>query len=372
MCKETPAQAFLAKFNGLRLNKQFDIIEFNYINKYSEIKIKCKTHDCVLNVTGQYILRAIRSKITICPECRKNEYFKQWLINANIVHNYKYDYSKVNYINSKTKVTVVCPTHGPFNVKPSAHLNAECYKCAKEKEKNTLEYFLSVSNKVHNWKYDYSLVDPKSLKASDYAFIICPLHGKWRQRIGSHMQGMGCRQCSIDKSKIGKEGFIAKAKNIHGDTYDYSNVVYNDNKTKVEILCPSHGSFFVTPNSHLSQKTGCPKCRESFGEKTIRLLLTDLNIPFLQEYRLPYTLMRVDFYIPSHKLIIEFHGKQHFIPVDRFGGEKGLAETRRRDALKLRYAKENNLNIVVLTYRDLIKDRLLKKLTKILKIYNVT
>lgn len=55
------------------------------------------------------------------------------------------------------------------------------------------------------------------------------------------------------------EQFIAEAKVIHGDKYDYSRVNYVTARTNVEIICPIHGSFFQTPNAHL-QKHGCRKC----------------------------------------------------------------------------------------------------------------
>ena len=56
------------------------------------------------------------------------------------------------------------------------------------------------------------------------------------------------------------EEFIEEAKRVHGDKYDYSNVVYVNNNTKVEIVCPKHGSFYQVPRTHISAKFGCPKC----------------------------------------------------------------------------------------------------------------
>jgi hypothetical protein len=60
-----------------------------------------------------------------------------------------------------------------------------------------------------------------------------------------------------NKTKI----FVKKAKNIHGDTYNYSLVEYINVHTKIKIICPTHGEFIQTPNSHLSKKCGCPKCK---------------------------------------------------------------------------------------------------------------
>ena len=53
---------------------------------------------------------------------------------ANKVHNNKYDYSKVVYVNSQTKVIIVCPTHGEFEQKANNHLNGrECFQCGTNK-----------------------------------------------------------------------------------------------------------------------------------------------------------------------------------------------------------------------------------------------
>lgn len=73
--------------------------------------------------------------------------------------------------------------------------------------------------------------------------------------------------------QIGKDEFVRRAKNTHGDKYDYSLVNYKNYDTKVEILCKEHGSFWQTPGNHLKRK-GCPYCngnakmtKESFIKK---------------------------------------------------------------------------------------------------------
>ena len=73
--------------------------------------------------------------------------------------------------------------------------------------------------------------------------------------------GTGCPMCSIESSRVkrasNKEEFINKAKQIHGTYYNYENVVYRNAKEKVEIICPQHGSFLISPEKHLY---GC-KCK---------------------------------------------------------------------------------------------------------------
>ena len=63
----------------------------------------------------------------------------------------------------------------------------------------------------------------------------------------------------MKRVKITTEVFITKAKEVHGDKYDYSNVEYVNTNVKVCIICPEHGEFCQSPHGHLSGR-GCPKC----------------------------------------------------------------------------------------------------------------
>lgn len=102
-----------------------------------------------------------------------------------------------------------------------------------------------------------------------------------------------------------------------GDRYDYSKVEYVNAKTKVCIICPEHGEFWQTPNGHLNGK-GCPKCKESFLEKEVRILLEEKGILFEREKRFEGYNRIYDFYLPKYNIIIECQGIQHFKDVDFF------------------------------------------------------
>lgn len=127
-------------------------------------------------------------------------------------------------------------------------------------KKLTTEDFIKKAKAVHGNKYDYSKTVYVNQKTD--VIITCPLHGDFKQRPNNHYMGAGCPVCSGNK-KSDTNNFIKKAKAIHGDKYDYSCVVYKNNKTSVEIICPIHGVFKQTPDKHLSGQ-GCPMCA---GEK---------------------------------------------------------------------------------------------------------
>jgi protein-arginine kinase activator protein McsA len=133
--------------------------------------------------------------------------------------------------------------------------------------KLTIEKFIERANKVHNYKYDYSLIKYKNIFTN--IKIICPIHGEFKQIPHKHLQKHGCQKCgAIRKTKDTTEGFIKKAKEIHGDKYDYSLVEYINRSTKVKIICKVHGMFEQMPQSHLITRSGCYKCgRIASGKK---------------------------------------------------------------------------------------------------------
>ena len=122
--------------------------------------------------------------------------------------------------------------------------------------KLTTENFITRAKEMHGDKYDYSKSIYKGFNIR--ISIICKVHGLFEQLPGNHLKGFGCKRCAKQHTPTNEE-FIEQAKNIHGDKYDYSNVDYKNAKTKVEIICPVHGPFEQTPDSHLSGR-GCISC----------------------------------------------------------------------------------------------------------------
>lgn len=182
---------------------------------------------------------------------------------AKEIHGNDYDYSRVKYVNNKTKVLIMCPEHGEFNKTPIHHLNRKqgCGKCSNEKfglsQLKTTKQFIKGAKEIHGDIYDYSRVEYIGNKSK--IKIICSEHGEFEQIPDNHLSGKGCKYCG-GTAKMDTKLFIKKAKEIHGDIYDYSRVKYIDNKSKVIIICSEHGEFQQTPNNHTSKQEGCVKC----------------------------------------------------------------------------------------------------------------
>ena len=187
---------------------------------------------------------------------------EEWIQKAKKVHGDKYDYSKVKYYNAHTKVCIICPIHGEFWQTPASHLMGNaCPKCGGKTKLNT-DKFIHRAKEIHGEKYDYSKVE--YINATTKVCIICPIHGEFWQTPAKHLSGKGCKKCGIERinasNRLTTEEFIRRAKEIHGEKYDYSKTNYIDAKTKVTIICPIHGEFVQNPVSHLHGGHGCRIC----------------------------------------------------------------------------------------------------------------
>ena len=124
-------------------------------------------------------------------------------------------------------------------------------------KRKTAQEFISEAKQIHGEKYSYD----KVIYVNNHTkvCITCPEHGDFWQFPQDHIKGRGCSACAGVK-KLTTEDFIKKAKDVHGNKFDYSKVVYKGNEEPVCIICPKHGEFWQTPHAHLSG-CDCPKCR---------------------------------------------------------------------------------------------------------------
>jgi len=117
---------------------------------------------------------------------------------CNKRHNNKYDYSLIEFKNLSDKVQIICPIHKIFEQRLTTHKTSGCPKCSSIKLTN--EIFIEKANKIHNNKYDYSLVNYKNAKTK--VKIICNEddHGIFELISDSHLRKKrGCPKCSYKK-----------------------------------------------------------------------------------------------------------------------------------------------------------------------------
>ena len=188
---------------------------------------------------------------------------EEFIADAIKVHGNKYDYSKVEYINDRSKICVICPYHGEFWITPNNLLSGKgCKNCSHRSFKYDTNEFIKCAREIHGDKYDYSKVE--YVNNHTKVCIICPIHGEFWQMPNSHLKGCGCKKCAQiiigNYTRNSKEQFIEKAKKVHGNKYDYSKVEYVNAHTKVCIICLDHGEFWQTPHKHINTKRGCSKC----------------------------------------------------------------------------------------------------------------
>jgi very-short-patch-repair endonuclease len=332
------------------LEKARNIHGYKYLYPELPNKITYKDSIDVLYKDILYQQSVSKHLLGRCPE--KNTPRKtteQFISEAKEIWGDKYDYSLVEYKSALKKVKIIYDGV-EFEQIASSHLQG----LAPELNMNQ-DWFIKRSKDKWGDKYDYSLVDYKNCK--EKVKIIYKKTGEiFEQTPHLHLY----RAPENIKLAVRKttEQFITDSNQIHDFKYSYGKSKYIKNQIKVIITCPIHGDFEQTPLSHL-QGCGCPNCNESKGEKEISRFLDKNNISYYRQHKfddcrnihsLPF-----DFYISKFRTVIEFDGKQHFQPIEHFGGLESYERLKINDKIKNDYCEENYINIIRIRY-DQIDD----------------
>ena len=316
--KKLTTKEFIEKANEVH-GDMYDYSKVEYVGMKTEVIIICPKHGPFSQIPSSHLQGCG------CKQCGIEKQIESQKLNtekfikkANEKYGEgTYDYSKVEYIDAKTDVIIICPKHGEFTQTPSNHLKGEkCRSCSNEKLANERRK---------------------------------PL-----------------------------ENFINESNEIHGEgTYDYSQVNYVNSHTEVIIICSKHGNFFQKPSKHLIGQ-GCPKCKNNYkGEIAVRNFLIKNKIEFEEQkkfknckdvYSLPF-----DFYLPKYNLCIEFDGIQHFKPIKRSYKmtddeiEKNFKYIQKHDQIKNDYCKNNGIILIRLNNLKMVE----KELTKYFQEYGI-
>ena len=280
--------------------------------------------------------------------------FDMFLERAKAKHGNKYNYSKVNWINTRIKIEIVCPEHGSFWQKPYKHMEGQgCPSCC-ESASISQETFIKRAKKIHNDRYDYSRVNYVNMRTP--VEIVCPEHGSFWQLPSKHVksgksQAQGCPKCRYDRQR----------KTL---------------KLRYGIDNPMKKKEFLERNWETKKENGT--CSSSKPEEQMYDELVDvfgkMNVErnYNQDERYPF---RCDFYIKSYDMFIElnatwFHGNHFFNDEDERDVEvlnlwkaklknghvayKGAIYTWTfNDVRKRKMAEANKLNYLVFWDNDL-------------------
>jgi hypothetical protein len=287
---------------------------------------------------------------------------EQFIKEAIQVHGNKYDYSKVNYINCSTKVSIICSVkgHGEFWQEPKLHVHkvCGCPKCGS-KTKSTIEY-INQAIQIHDDRYDYSKLE--YISRDTKVCIICKIdgHGEFFQDPWVHLNGSGCTICAINEQKNTLDDFIINSRKVHGDKYDYSKVKYVRASANIIIICKkkNHGEFLQSPGSHINSKNGCPKCASGRSEEICRELIEDLTGKQFTKIRPDWlNKLELDGYNDELKLAFEYQGKQHTHFIPHFHKDKSyFIDQVARDTLKRQLCEKNGIQVIEVPYAYTYKE----------------
>lgn len=330
-----------------------------------DVTITCKKH-------GDFVKKAtahIHQKQG-CPMCSRGiNNNSEYILKAREVHGWKYDYSKTNFVDMDTKITVICPKHGEFEVIAGEHLKGvNCQKCAREKRRKPLEKFIRDAKLAE--RNIFLIGDYKSMM--EKTWFRCSVCGKEWEAVPMKIQGgQGCSYCNLGVKTT--EDFVKRAKEVHGDRYDYSKAIYRGNTIPLTIICPEHGEFDISPTTFFNRTNPCKKCsRKSKMEHDLMLAFDTHKIRYTNNktFHKDLGLKSYDFFLDDYNVLIECQGIQHFSPNEFFGGEEQFIKQRESDLAKREYAKKNGMKLVYFAYdvdeNDFLGDPIFKTTKELL------
>lgn len=243
----------------------YDKVE--YIRNSNKVTITCPVHGDFKQTPSQHLLpRGCEKCGYLASGAASSSNTLEFVLKAIKVHGSTYSYENVIYERAIKKVSVTCKKHGDFKITPNKHLGGGgCQHCWRDRlgslNLKTHEQFLKKAMVRHGDYYCYK--KSKYEGAEIHLTITCENHGDFTQSPNAHLQGQGCPSCGRIKQSESRSSntneFIEKSVLVHGNKYDYSDVNYKNNTTKVIINCYEHGKFQQRPSNHLNGNE-CPSC----------------------------------------------------------------------------------------------------------------
>lgn len=230
---------------------------------------------------------------------------------AKKVHGEQYDFSQVMYVNSKTKVKIICREHGEFYKYPYYMYNVTktlCPKCSRGNRRKTSAQFIADAVDIHGNRYDYSKT--KYINISTKVTITCREHGDFVQYPGNHLKGHHCGLCTNGTSRT-TEQFVQLCQAKHPGKYTYQHTEYINCSSIVSVGCASCGiTFSRTADNLLNKSYGCPQCNKSRKSVLETKWLDTIQADIVRQHPIQINSkkMVVDGFDPNTNTVYEFHG----------------------------------------------------------------
>lgn len=281
------------------------------------------------------------------------------------------------YKNTNTKIKWKCLECNCINFStPNTLLTGHgCINCrnintSKRSSKTNEEFIEEVTTATNDYLVlsEYKSTDNKvkfKHKTCGYEFYMTPHNFL--------SNGNRCPKCNGGVRKKTTDYFKSEVGELTKGEYSFLDEYQGNNSKSTFIHMKCLKEFQTTPDSFL-RGTRCPYCYStSTGEKGIENYLTKKNISFVKEKTFDdlrfKRKLRFDFYIPSLNLCIEYDGRQHFVPIDIWGGKDSLKENQLRDQMKNDYCQRNNINLLRINYKEKDIDSILKERITCMKKY---
>lgn len=251
-----------------KTGNRLDISKFVYFGQASRGIVCCPKH-------GEY--EVVASSLLSGKGCAKCYFeskvgvFKFDLSNfiekARVVHGDKYSYGDAVYRGAKSKLIITCKIHGNFKQSASAHLKGQgCPSCGQitkgQKTRKSQSEFIEAVTKKHGGRYDLSTI---IYRGYDHDItVVCKDHGEFVTSPASLLNSkIGCPQCALKvqgvKRQYPREKYIEQLIEIHGDKFQYGEILREKGGPYIETLCKQHG-WFKASISNLRNGSGCKKC----------------------------------------------------------------------------------------------------------------
>lgn len=360
--KQIDTKTFIEKSKEI-FGNSLDYSKAKYTGAHGKVILICKKHNEFSISATQHINE--KRGCLICFGCQETT--ASFIKRSESIFGDAINHSKVNYVNSKIPILLICNLcNREFEIPPAVHL---CYKrgclfC--NAGKIDTEKFIIQAKEIYGDKYDYSKSIYGGCKKK--LIITCGIknHGDF-ERDPSHFltRNQGCPKCSYN-AKRDLNFVIEKSNEIHNNKYDFSKAIYNGMFVNLIIICPTHGEFDQAPSNHIHSKSGCPKCAVGTSKKE-KEWLDMINIPDESHTRLVkvatnYKNYNVDGYDPQTKTIYEFygdywHGNPAIFNPDDIHAHSGKKFSELYDKVleKERYLKEAGYKIVYIWETDFDK-----------------